>query len=479
MARSGKAGVAATEEGARDAGVAADETPRARLARLYAECVVRSDCVGEIDRLYVARIPENREDYREVGAELGIPWWFVGIIHALESSFDFGCHLHNGDPRSPDAPSRCPRGGPRRESRPSLGMRAPSTRSAVRASRAAATGRSGRPSIDSDGTTASATAVADFHRSPYVWSFSGHYEKGKYVADGRFDPKAVSRQCGGATLVRRLEDRGLIDTGRPFDGDTGAVAASERDTGPPSPAVSPAHRGPVAARPDEGGARFPPSFAEYARAELDFPGEVVRGRRGAAGSRDVRRVQEWLTLGGSQTDIDGDFGPATEAAVRAFQRGRGLPESGAVGERTWAALSAPMRAALAPVVVAADDSIHDAVLVVARAHLAVHPGELRVRGQRNCGPWVRLYMHGREGDDQPWGGGFVCHVIAQAAHALGEAGPPIPRRVRVDALVRDAKEGGRFLDGGRWMAMRGSRGSHPARYSSCEGPGRTGPTSAS
>ena len=46
-----------------------------------------------------------------------------------------------------------------------------------------------------------------------------------------------------------------------------------------------------------------------------------------------------------------------------------------------------MRTALAPVVVASDDSIHDAVLAVARAYLAVHPVELLVRGQRNCGPW--------------------------------------------------------------------------------------------
>ena len=69
--------------------------PRSRLTRLYAECEVRSDCVGEIDRLHVARILDNRKTYRKVGAEPGIPWWFVGIIHALESSFDFGCHLHH------------------------------------------------------------------------------------------------------------------------------------------------------------------------------------------------------------------------------------------------------------------------------------------------------------------------------------------------------------------------------------------------
>ena len=40
--------------------------------------------------------------------------------------------------------------------------------------------------------------------SPYLWSYSGHYDKGKYVADGRFDPDAESKQCGGAALTAPL-----------------------------------------------------------------------------------------------------------------------------------------------------------------------------------------------------------------------------------------------------------------------------------
>lgn len=212
--------------------------------------------------------------------------------------------------------------------------------------------------------------------------------------------------------------------------------------------ADPADRPPAAGKREPADAARRPAFDPYARAELDPPGEVVRGRRDAgAGAGEVWRVQEWLTLRGSGTDIDGDFGPATEAAVRDFQRRRGLPVNGTVDAPTWGALTAPMRAALEPVPDSRGQTIHDVVLETARAHLAVHPVELKVRGRGNCGPWVRLYMHGREGDDQPWCAGFASHVIAQAAHAMGEAGPPIPRRVGVDQLVRDAKADGRFLDG--------------------------------
>ena len=45
--------------------------------------------------------------------------------------------------------------------------------------------------------------------TPYLWSFSKLYEKGKYVADGRFDPEAVSKQCGAAVMIRALVDRGM------------------------------------------------------------------------------------------------------------------------------------------------------------------------------------------------------------------------------------------------------------------------------
>jgi lysozyme family protein len=46
--------------------------------------------------------------------------------------------------------------------------------------------------------------------TPYLWSFSNQYTKGKYVADGRYDANAVSKQCGAAVLVKELAERGII-----------------------------------------------------------------------------------------------------------------------------------------------------------------------------------------------------------------------------------------------------------------------------
>ena len=46
--------------------------------------------------------------------------------------------------------------------------------------------------------------------SPYLWSFSSHYTRGKFVADGSFSVTAVSKQCGAAVLLRRMAETGAI-----------------------------------------------------------------------------------------------------------------------------------------------------------------------------------------------------------------------------------------------------------------------------
>jgi peptidoglycan hydrolase-like protein with peptidoglycan-binding domain len=55
---------------------------------------------------------------------------------------------------------------------------------------------------------------------------------------------------------------------------------------------------------------------------------------------DVRALQRELLRWGYPITPDGQFGPSTEAAVRSFQRRKGLKDDGVAGSRTWAALSA-------------------------------------------------------------------------------------------------------------------------------------------
>jgi Putative peptidoglycan binding domain len=60
-------------------------------------------------------------------------------------------------------------------------------------------------------------------------------------------------------------------------------------------------------------------------------------RRGFTGDR-VRLLQQRLIAWGITVGVDGDFGPATEGAVRVFQTRHRLPATGIVDPQTWAAL---------------------------------------------------------------------------------------------------------------------------------------------
>jgi lysozyme len=61
---------------------------------------------------------------------------------------------------------------------------------------------------------------------------------------------------------------------------------------------------------------------------------LKKGSKGTA----VKRLQRALKAAGQDVAADGDFGPGTERAVRAFQAAHGLGADGIAGPATWAAL---------------------------------------------------------------------------------------------------------------------------------------------
>lgn len=368
------------------------------------------------------KIVGNHGRYATAVANTSVPWWFIAVVHCMECSLRFDQHLHNGDPltaRTTHVPQGRPPSGA-----PPYGWEESAHDALV------------HERLDAITDWSLESALFHWHRynginneykrrgipTPYLWSGSQHYRKGKYVRDGVFDPEFVSTQVGAAVVLRALVDLKAvnIDAARVIASNpasaSGNVATLEIDT------ADKAFR--------------------HVAAELGFPGPLSKGAGTTKAEKlAVKRVQEWLNIHGFVTPIDSAFEDSTTDQLKAFQTKAGRLPTGQLDEESWALLTTPLRRALGKIERAAEMSFEELVIAVASQHIGQGPIEV---GGNNKGPWVRLYMAGLEGEEQRWCAGFVCFVVAQAARDLGVP-MPFKREVGVPPLVGNAKTADRFV----------------------------------
>jgi hypothetical protein len=162
--------------------------------------------------------------------------------------------------------------------------------------------------------------------------------------------------------------------------------------------------------------------------------------KGQSGPR-VRLLQEMLCLHDLNVVVDGDFGPATERAIKKFQGERTIAVDGIVDQRTFLALILPFVRARHRLPRAA--TLGQMVVSYAEQHLRERPREV---GGENSGPWVRLYTDGLAPEGSPWCAAFVCYVLRQACETVGSA-LPFGLSASCGVLAARAKDVHRFAAG--------------------------------
>jgi lysozyme family protein len=185
---------------------------RDEYARLFATCTVRKNRKTEVEGV-ITRMMKARDRYEQVSHATGVPWFIIAVIHNMECAGRFDCHLHNGDPLRART-VQVPKGRPVSGSPPFRWET-----SAVDA--LTFDGFDAWTDWSVSGTLYKLEAFNGLgYRkrkepvpTPYLWAATPHYEAGKYVRDGKFDPKAVSGQIGAAALLRRMSDQHLIEFG--------------------------------------------------------------------------------------------------------------------------------------------------------------------------------------------------------------------------------------------------------------------------
>jgi lysozyme family protein len=159
-------------------------------------------------------ILKDKATYEKISEKLGgkIPWYFIGIIHMMECSCSFSKHLHNGDSLTKRT-WQVPAGRPVAEPWNGRGTAYTFIESAMDAL-----------TMKGFHVQTSWTLNLCLYRlekyngfgyvrrgilTPYLWSGTNHYTKGKFVKDGVYDSNAVSQQIGAAILIRLLTDKTL------------------------------------------------------------------------------------------------------------------------------------------------------------------------------------------------------------------------------------------------------------------------------
>ena len=146
------------------------------------------------------RLIAGRERYRDVARKTGVPWFVIAVIHERESSGNWRTQLGQGDPLD-RVSTHVPKGrGPFKtweDGAYDALMNCPP-----------------HAADWNDWTAGGALTLLESYNglgyankglpSPYVWSGTDQYVKGKYVADGVFDSNAVDAQLGCAGLLMAM-----------------------------------------------------------------------------------------------------------------------------------------------------------------------------------------------------------------------------------------------------------------------------------
>lgn len=181
---------------------------REQYATLWASMEIRVSKAADIEAT-ARKIIGNKTRYIAVQDVTAVPWYVVGTIHAMEGGCDFSTHLHNGDPLTART-VQVPAGRPKAP--PADGKRYSWKESAIDALTMHDLDKVRDWPVERicyELERYNGFGYRNFHTdvlSPYLWSGTNHYSRGKYVADGKWSSTAVSGQSGAAGILKRISE---------------------------------------------------------------------------------------------------------------------------------------------------------------------------------------------------------------------------------------------------------------------------------
>jgi len=175
-------------------------TLKVEYQQCFDSCAANLDAQEEIS-CTVEQMLDDQQAYRAVG--LGIPWWFIAIIHQMESGGNFKTHLHNGDSLTART-KNVPAGRPLKGEPPFTWLE--SARDALDYAGFACQSDWSLPKVLYRLEAYNGFGYRRGGRpfTPYLWGRSNISTPGKFSSDGVFDHRAVSKQIGAAVILKSM-----------------------------------------------------------------------------------------------------------------------------------------------------------------------------------------------------------------------------------------------------------------------------------
>lgn len=171
-------------------------------------------------RKFAKRAMEHKYEYEQIAAEVSrktghhVPWWFIPLVHEREcvrGVDNWTCNIAQGCKYSVKC-NVIPHSGPF-----SSFLEAAVDALIVQAPHAGKWTNWSGGGVMTIAEAYNGTGYARMGKSsPYIWSGTDQYVRGKYVADHKYDPNAVDTQLGVAISLKALME---LDSSITLDGD--------------------------------------------------------------------------------------------------------------------------------------------------------------------------------------------------------------------------------------------------------------------
>lgn len=166
----------------------------------WSKMQVQPALVSTVDQV-AKRLCAAKSRYTYVTTATKVPWFIVAVIHERESSQSWRASLAQGDPWD-TVSIHVPRGRGPFKSWEDAAIDALAVCPPF-ASKWTDWSVGGALTLleEYNGLGYAARGVP----SPYVWASTNQYIRGKYIADGHYDPGAIDHQIGCAALLSRMQ----------------------------------------------------------------------------------------------------------------------------------------------------------------------------------------------------------------------------------------------------------------------------------